>query len=93
MAERKNQVGIDEFWLTKDSRIAHIVSVHNVSIRDSWIANIASIDGTFEHNVEIYGYDLTERISISEAEDRLEAAQSIREKKARARIDKFLKLV
>lgn len=93
MVGRKSKVGLDEFWLTKDSKIAHIVSVHNVWISDSWIANIASIDGTFEHSVEIYGYDLTERISISEVEVRLEAAQTIREKKARARIAKFLKMV
>lgn len=86
----KNDVRPDEFWLTKESKIVHILRLHNAAIKDCWIANIAVKDGTFENGVEIYGYDLTERISISEAEDRLEAAQTIREKKARSLIKKFL---
>lgn len=91
MAETKNDVRPDEFWLTKEGKIVHILRLHNAAIKDCWIANIAVKDGTFENGVEIYSYDLTERISIGEVEDRLEAAQTIREKKARLLIKNFLK--
>ena len=88
---RKNDVSPDQFWLTKDSAIVHILRLHNLAIKDCWIANIANRDGTFEKEVEVYSYHLTERISVSEAETRLEAAQTIREKNARLLIAKFLK--
>ncbi|MEI7792923.1 MAG: hypothetical protein WCI57_05565 [Candidatus Berkelbacteria bacterium] len=91
MAETSNEVRPDQFWLTKESKIVHILRLYNGAIRDCWIANIAGRDGTFEKEVKIYSYDLTERISVSEAESRLDIAQEIREKKARLLIAKFLK--
>jgi len=88
---RKNDVGPDQFWLTKENDIVHIVRRHVEAIEDSWIANIAKNDGTFQSGVEVYGYDLQSKISRREAETRLKDAQEAHAERERYEIQTFLK--
>ena len=88
---RKNDVKPGQFWLTKENDIVHIVRRHVVAIEDSWIANIAKNDGTFQGGAEIYGYDLNTEISRRDAQKRLKDAQEAHAERERCLIEIFLK--